>query len=44
MGTVDDIAIEITPTKWRSWSNRALTELGEEAAGELPRNEWWIAE
>jgi len=43
-GTVDDIAIEITPTKWRSWSNRALTELGEEAAGELPRNEWWIAE
>jgi hypothetical protein len=43
-GTVDDIAIEITPTKWRSWSNSALSELGEKAAGELPRNEWWVAE
>jgi nitroimidazol reductase NimA-like FMN-containing flavoprotein (pyridoxamine 5'-phosphate oxidase superfamily) len=43
-GTVDDISIEITPTKWRSWSNSALSELGEQAAGELPRHEWWVAE
>jgi nitroimidazol reductase NimA-like FMN-containing flavoprotein (pyridoxamine 5'-phosphate oxidase superfamily) len=43
-GTVDDISIEITPTKWRSWSNSALSELGERAAGGLPRHDWWVAE
>jgi nitroimidazol reductase NimA-like FMN-containing flavoprotein (pyridoxamine 5'-phosphate oxidase superfamily) len=42
-GTVDDIAVEITPETWRSWSNRPLTQLGVEAAGDLPPNEWWIS-
>jgi len=40
-GTVDDISVEITPTKWRSWSNRALGEMGQDSAGELPPSEWW---
>jgi hypothetical protein len=42
-GSVDDVAVEITPTKWRSWSNRVLTDLGREAAGDLPPHEWWVA-
>lgn len=41
-GTVDDITIEITPTKWRSWSNEVLSELGRDSAAGLPPNEWWI--
>lgn len=41
-GTVDDVAIEISPTKWRSWSNDALTELGRHSAGELSPSEWWV--
>lgn len=41
-GTVDDVAVEITPTKWRSWSNEALSRLGREAAGTLSPNEWWV--
>jgi len=40
-GTVDDVAVEITPTKWRSWSNEVLSELGRESAGDLPPSEWW---
>ena len=32
---------EITPTKWRSWSNEVLGELGQDSAGDLPPNEWW---
>jgi Pyridoxamine 5'-phosphate oxidase len=43
-GTVDDIAVEITPETWRSWSNEPLTQLGVEAAGDLPRSEWWNTE
>lgn len=40
-GTVDDVAVEITPKKWRSWSNDALSELGRSAAGELAPGDWW---
>lgn len=40
-GTVDDVAVEITPTKWRSWSNAPLRDLGQQAAGDLPQSEWW---
>jgi len=40
-GTVDDIAVEITPETWRSWSNEPFTQLGIDAAPDLPRNEWW---
>lgn len=40
-GTVEDISVEITPTKWRSWSNEALSELGQDSAGDRPPNEWW---
>lgn len=42
-GSVDDVAIEITPHRWRSWSNRALGELSRQAAGELPPDQWWIS-
>lgn len=41
-GTVDDVAVEITPTKWRSWSNDALSELGRQSAGNLVPSEWWV--
>jgi hypothetical protein len=41
-GTVDDVAVEITPMKWRSWSNDALSELGRSSAGELAPSEWWV--
>lgn len=40
--TVDDVAVEIAPTKWRSWSNHALTELGKAVAGDLAPSEWWV--
>lgn len=42
-GTIDDVAIEITPTRWRSWSNHALGKLGAEAAGDLAPSDWWVA-
>ena len=42
-GTVDDVAIEITPIKWRSWTNEPLRELGQQAAGDLPPSDWWVA-
>lgn len=41
-GTVDDVAIEITPTKWRSWSNEVLGDMGKEAAGDLDPSDWWV--
>lgn len=43
-GSVDDVAVEITPHKWRSWSSDGLTELSQEAAGDLPYERWWIPE
>lgn len=41
-GTVDDVAVEITPKKWRSWSNEVLSELGRDSAGDLPQSDWWV--
>ncbi|MEN8041013.1 MAG: pyridoxamine 5'-phosphate oxidase family protein [Actinomycetota bacterium] len=41
-GTVDDVAVEITPLKWRSWSNDALLEISKDSAGDLAPSEWWI--
>jgi PPOX class probable F420-dependent enzyme len=32
-GTVDDVAIEITPERWRSWTNTRLRELAETEIG-----------
>ena len=43
-GSVDDVAVEITPTRWRSWSNAKLMELSKEAAGDLKPGEWWVRE
>jgi len=43
-GTVDDVAIEITPTKWRSWSNEVLRELSADSAGDLAPADWWTTE
>jgi PPOX class probable F420-dependent enzyme len=40
-GTVDDIAIEITPARWRSWSNAKFGQLSMEAAEGLPSSNWW---
>lgn len=40
-GTIDDITIEITPTRWRSWSNAKFGQLSMEAAEGLPSSEWW---
>jgi hypothetical protein len=42
--TVDDVAVEITPRLWRSWSNEALVELSRESAGDLPPDSWWVSE
>jgi hypothetical protein len=39
-GTVDDVAVETTPTKWRSWSNEVLSEMGKASAGDLAPSEW----
>jgi hypothetical protein len=41
---VDDVAIEITPTKWRSWSNEVLRELSADSAGDLAPGDWWTTE
>jgi len=43
-GSVDDVAVEITPTRWRSWSNEVLTDLSRQAAGDLPPSDWWVGE
>ena len=43
-GTVDDVAVEIEPVRWRSWSNSALTEISRESAGDLAPGDWWIRE
>jgi hypothetical protein len=40
----DDVAIEITPTRWRSWSSEALYAVGREASGDMPSSEWWRGE
>ena len=40
--TVDDVAVEVTPQTWRSWSNAALMELSSRHADGLPRSEWWV--
>lgn len=42
--SIDDIAIEITPHKWRSWSSEALVALSAEGADGLSPDEWWIPE
>ena len=43
-GSVDDVAVEITPGRWRSWSSEVLGELSRNAAGELPSDRWWVTE
>ena len=40
----DDVAIEITPTRWRSRSSEALYAVGREASGDMPSSEWWRGE
>jgi F420H(2)-dependent biliverdin reductase len=41
-GSVDDVTIEVTPTRWRSWSNAKFRELSSAGAGDLPASEWWV--
>jgi len=40
-GSVDDVAIEITPARWRSWTNTKLRELAEAEVGEGRYGEVW---
>lgn len=40
-GEVDDVAVEITPHRWRSWNSANFYELGAAAAGGLSSDRWW---
>ncbi len=40
-GEIDDVAIEITPHKWRSWDSSNFYGISEEAAGDLTGDKWW---
>jgi hypothetical protein len=42
--TIDDVSIELSPTRWRSWSNDKFGRLSMEAANGLPPKEWWIGD
>jgi nitroimidazol reductase NimA-like FMN-containing flavoprotein (pyridoxamine 5'-phosphate oxidase superfamily) len=43
-GEFDDVSVEITPLKWRSWSSGKLVEASKEAAGDLPADQWFVPE
>ena len=43
-GTIDDVSVEIIPHNWRSWSSDRLIEMSQEAAGDLPADQWWVPE
>ena len=40
----DDVCIEITPTRWRSWSSELFYQASKDAAGDLPPGDWWRAD
>jgi PPOX class probable F420-dependent enzyme len=40
-GEIDDVAVEITPHKWRSWDSSNFSNLGAEAAEGLSSDQWW---
>jgi hypothetical protein len=40
-GEIDDVAVEITPHKWRSWDSSNFRDLGEQAAEGLSSDRWW---
>lgn len=41
-GRFDDVAVEITPRRWRSWSSEKLVEASRVAAGSLPPDRWFV--
>jgi len=43
-GEIDDVAVEITPHKWRSWDSSNFYALSEDAAGDLSGDKWWKGE
>jgi hypothetical protein len=43
-GEFDDVAVEITPNKWRSWANAKLVEASLDAAGDLSPDKWFLPE
>ncbi|MEX1038801.1 MAG: pyridoxamine 5'-phosphate oxidase family protein [Acidimicrobiia bacterium] len=43
-GEFDDVAVEITPHRWRSWSSEKLSEASKAAAGDLPPDKWFVPE
>jgi len=38
---IDDVCIEITPLRWRSWSNAKFGQFSMDAADGLPTSDWW---
>ncbi len=40
-GDIDDVAVEITPHKWRSWDSSRFYDMSAEAAGGLSTDQWW---
>ncbi len=43
-GEFDDVAVEITPHKWRSWDSSNFYQLSADAAGDLRGDQWWRGE
>jgi nitroimidazol reductase NimA-like FMN-containing flavoprotein (pyridoxamine 5'-phosphate oxidase superfamily) len=43
-GEFDDVAVEITPQKWRSWSSHKLVEASKDAAPGLDPGVWFVSE
>jgi nitroimidazol reductase NimA-like FMN-containing flavoprotein (pyridoxamine 5'-phosphate oxidase superfamily) len=43
-GEFDDVAVEITPHRWRSWSSEKLVAASKGAAPELPPDQWFVPE
>lgn len=40
-GEIDDVAIEITPVRWRSWDSSNFHRMSGDAADGLSRERWW---
>lgn len=43
-GEFDDVTVEITPHRWRSWSSAKLVEASKRAAPDLPPDRWFVPE
>lgn len=43
-GEIDDVTIEITPGRWRSWDSYNFYQLSEDASEGLSSDKWWKGE